>query len=74
MLPDILSENMGDDIAKVYQYPLSGPRTLDAQWFGAGARESTGDMVRDGACLTVRIRRAYHQVIGNRGQWGYLED
>lgn len=74
MLPDILSENMGDDIAKVYQYPLSGPCTLDAQRFGAGAREATGDMVRDGACLTVRIHRAYDQVVGNRGQGGYLED
>jgi len=59
MFPNILPENMGNDIAKVYQDPLSGPRALDAQRFGAGAREATGDMIRDSACLTIRIRSAY---------------
>ena len=74
MFPNILPENMGNDIAKVYQDPLSGPRALDAQRFGTGAREATGNMVRDSACLTIRIRRANDQVVCNRGQRGYLKD
>jgi len=34
MFPDILPENMGDDIAEVHQNPLGGPRAFDAQRFG----------------------------------------
>jgi hypothetical protein len=74
MLPDILSENMGDDIAKIHENPLGGPHAFDAQRFGAGAREDTVDMIADGARLTIRIRRANDQVIGNGGQRRYLED
>ena len=37
-------------------------------------REEAVDMVRDGTCLAIRIRRAYDQVVGNRGQRGYLEN
>jgi hypothetical protein len=74
MFPDILSENMGNDIAKVHQNPLRSPPAFDAQRFGARTGEDTADMVRDGTRLAVRIRRTYNQVVGNRGQWGYLED
>ena len=31
-------------------------------------------MVRDGTRLTVRIHRAYDQVVSNRGQRGYLKE
>jgi hypothetical protein len=72
MFPDILSENMGNDIAKVHQNPLRSPPAFDAQRFGARTGEDTADMVRDGTRLAVRIRRTYNQVVGNRGQWGYL--
>jgi hypothetical protein len=74
MLPDILPENMGNDIAEVHQNPLRGSRAFDAQGFGAGVREEAVDMVRDGTCLAIRIRRAYDQVVGNGGQRGYLEN
>ena len=74
MFPDILPENMGDDIAKVHQNPLRSPSAFDAQRIGAGTREDAADMVRDGTRLAIRIRRTYNQVVGNGGQWGYLED
>jgi len=74
MFPDILPENMDNDIAKIHQDPLRSPSAFDAQRFGAGSREDAADMVRDGTRLAIRIRRTYNQVVGNRGQWGYLED
>jgi len=74
MCPDILPENMGDDIAKVHQDPLGGPHAFDAQRFGARAREYPVDMIADGTRLAIRIRRAYDQVVGNGGQRRYLED
>ena len=74
MLPDILPENMDDDIAEVHQNPLGGPRAFDAQRFGAGAREDVVDMVGNGTRLAIRIRRAYDQVVGNGGQRRDLED
>ena len=74
MLSDILSENMGDDIAIVHQNPLGGPRAFDAQRFGAGAREDTVCMIGDGTRLAIRIRRTYDQVVGNGGQRRYLEN
>jgi len=74
MFPDILPENMDDDIAIVHQNPLRGPSAFDTQRFGAGTRKNAADMVRDGARLAIRIRRAYDQVVGNRSQRGYLED
>ena len=63
MLPDVLPENMDDDIAEVHQDPLRGPRTFDAQRFGASTREEAVDMVRDGTRLAIRIRRAYDPVV-----------
>src|SRR4029077_1660641 len=74
MFPDILPENMGNDIAKVHQNPLRSSSPFDAQRFGAGTREDAADMVCDGTRLAIRIRRTYNQVVGNSGQWGYLED
>lgn len=74
MLSDILSEYMGDDIAKVHQDPLGGPIAFDAQRLVAGAREDAPDMIGNGTRLAIRIRRAYHQVVRNRGQGRDLKD
>ena len=35
MFPDILPENMDDDIAEVHQNPLRGPPAFDAQRLGS---------------------------------------
>lgn len=74
MFPDILPENMDDGIAEVHQNPLRGPLALDVQWFRAGTREGAVDMIGDGTRLAIRIRGTDDQVVGNGGQWGYLED
>jgi len=74
MLSDILSKNMDDDIAKVHQNPLGGPIAFDAQRLVAGAREDVVDMIGNGTRLAIRIRRAYHQVVRNRGQRRDLKD
>ena len=74
MLSDILPEDMANDIAKVHQNPLRGPRAFDAERFGAGSRESPVNVIGDGTRLAIRICRAYNQIVGNRGQWRNLED
>ncbi len=74
MLPDVVPENMDDDVAVVHQDPLRGPRAFDATCSGAGAREDAIDVIGDSTRLAIRICRAYDQIVGNGGQWRNLED
>ena len=54
MLPDVVPENMDDDVAVVHQDPLRGPRAFDATCSGARAREDAVDVIGDGTRLAIR--------------------
>ena len=53
MAPDVLPENMRNDVAEVHQDPLRIPGAFDAACFGAGEREDAVDVVGDRAGLAI---------------------
>lgn len=61
----VLSEHMGDNIAKIDQDPLTRRYAFETQWPLAHARECLGDGIGDRACLSVRFSRPNNQVISD---------
>ena len=53
----VVSEYMGDNIAKIDQDPLARCRAFETQWPLAHAREYIGDGISDRACLSVGFSR-----------------
>ena len=74
MSPNVLPEDMGNDVAVVHQDPLRISRAFDAACFGAGESEDAVNMIGDGTRLAIRVCRADDEIVGNGGQRRDLED
>ena len=74
MRPYIGPEDVDDHIHIIHEDPLRGQGAFDAERMDALSGEGAVDMFRDRAGLTVGFPGAEHQIIGNGGQLGDIED
>lgn len=65
MRASVVSEHMGDHIAKIDHDPLPRCGALETQRSLAHAREHLDDEISDRACLPVGFSRPNDQVIGD---------
>ena len=61
----VVSEHMGDNLAKIDQDPLTRGCAFETQWPLAHAREYFPDGLSDCACLSIGFSRPNDQIISN---------